>query len=364
MKTITHIAITFLLLLLSELVVGQKGFELNVLPHTATDIQWYVNKQGGDTFEPIKGATERTYLVNSEGMYYATFTDNKCKNASAYFIFIEKGKAGSVYQYPLEINSFSGADSYQWYDGNEAISKATAQKYSASKDGDYHVMAQQGNCRMYSAHFITRSVSEYVNTPPNAVDDIVKVKANSFADIFVLDNDSDPDGDALVKTSIVKHPKNGVIFENSLGNYTYTPKKNYVGADTVTYKVCDTFGACSEAQIIISVTCLDIQMLDIPQFVSPNNDGINDFWKITNLLHDASCDDSEISVKLFNRWGVEVWSGSSLDKDKDFTGKGDGKGVYFLPSENLPSGTYFYIISMEGKNKIRSGYIYIASGTE
>lgn len=360
MKKTKHIITSFLLLFLVTYLSAQEGFELNVLPATATDIQWYVNKQGGDSFAPISGATGHTYLVNSQGMYYATFTDNNCKNASAYFIFIEKGKPDAVYQYPFELNSFSGADSYQWFNGNESIGQATAQKYSVTQDGDYHVAVQQGTCRMYSAHFITRSVAEYVNQPPTAVADMVNVKANSSKDIFVLDNDSDPDGDALVKTSIVKQPNHGVIVENSVGNYTYTPRENYVGLDTVTYKVCDTFGACSESQIIIKVSCLDIQKLVIPQFISPNADGYNDFWKISQLLSDASCGGNEIRVKLFNRWGTEVWSSSSLNKESYFKGKGDGKGLYLQSSNRLPSGTYLYIIEMVGEDNVRSGYIYIA----
>lgn len=337
------------------------SFELNVLPATATNIQWYVNKDGTQ-FVPLAGENSLTYLVNDEGMYYATFTDRNCANASAYFIFIDEGKSNRVYDYPLELNSFDGADSYQWYNNNTAIATATNQRYSVTADGDYYVRAVKGYCRMNSAHFITRKVKEYINNPPIAVDDKIDGNANKAIDIMVLDNDSDPDNDVLAKTEILQQPRHGSIHKNSTGDYTYTPRKNYVGTDTLTYRVCDTFGACREAKVFITVSCLDVNLLEIPQFISPNDDSYNDLWAIKDLLAAAQCGPNPVSLMLFNRWGALVWDISTDDtKDKNFKGKAEGSNWVFESGKELPTGVYFYVIAVEGKSERRTGYIYIAS---
>lgn len=363
MKTkLRQIVGSLLLLLLLTAATAQEGFRLNVLPATATNIQWYVNKTATDTFETIAGANGQSYLVTEEGMYYATFTDGDCANASAYFIFIDENKRDRVYNYPLRLHSFEGADSYQWYNAGTAIGGATTQTLSVTTDGDYYVNAASGYCRMTSAHFITRKVKEYVNHPPNAVNDEVSVKANESVSVFVLDNDSDPDGDALTTTKIITQPQHGTIEENSVGEYTYTPNENFVGTDTITYKVCDIFGACSEAQIIVRVSCLDVNLLEIPQFISPNDDGYNDFLVIKDLLAAAQCGTNPASLKLFNRWGTLVWDISSDDtEDENFGGKVERGSLVFRPSKELPAGVYFYVIAVEGQFEHRTGYIYISS---
>ncbi|GGE11124.1 choice-of-anchor L domain-containing protein [Psychroflexus salis] len=73
--------------------------------------------------------------------------------------------------------------------------------------------------------------------------------------------------------------------------------------------------------------------------ITPNNDGINDVFVIEGI---ACYPDN--TVKIFNRWGVEVFSAKSYDnQDVVFTGNSSARAIY-NSDEGLPSGVYFYII--------------------
>jgi len=73
-------------------------------------------------------------------------------------------------------------------------------------------------------------------------------------------------------------------------------------------------------------------VLNIPEGFSPNNDGIDDNWVINRPFG------TTISVKVFNRWGNEVYSNSNYQNNWS------GKGVSNFIGEDVPSGTYFYIV--------------------
>lgn len=71
-----------------------------------------------------------------------------------------------------------------------------------------------------------------------------------------------------------------------------------------------------------NVSCL------IPKGISPNNDGLNDSFLLSNLLID--------DLKIFNRYGTEVYTYGKGYKN-EWKGR-DNRG------NELPSGTYFYVI--------------------
>ena len=70
----------------------------------------------------------------------------------------------------------------------------------------------------------------------------------------------------------------------------------------------------------------------IPGGFSPNNDGIYDTWVIKRPYG------TNISVKVFNRWGNEVYSNANYQNDWR------GKGISNFIGEDVPEGTYFYVV--------------------
>jgi gliding motility-associated-like protein len=76
----------------------------------------------------------------------------------------------------------------------------------------------------------------------------------------------------------------------------------------------------------------------IPPSFSPNSDGFNDAWVISRPAG------TTITVKVFNRWGNEVYS--SADYKNDWR----GKGVNNILGEDLPEGTYYYVVETRDSN--------------
>ncbi|WP_207532868.1 Ig-like domain-containing protein [Desertivirga arenae] len=80
--------------------------------------------------------------------------------------------------------------------------------------------------------------------------------------------------------------------------------------------------------------------LFIPQGFSPNNDGTNDLFVIRNA------NNRKIAMQIFNRWGNRVYQ--SNDYQNDWNGRCT-EGIYL--GQDLPPGTYFYIIVLDGTEK-------------
>ncbi len=89
------------------------------------------------------------------------------------------------------------------------------------------------------------------NNPPTAVDDNATTVENVFAVIDVMANDSDMDGNAISLFS-VSTPTNGSAVING-GLIDYTPTTGFVGIDTFTYTIEDTFGSQATATVFVDV---------------------------------------------------------------------------------------------------------------
>ncbi|WP_306349746.1 gliding motility-associated C-terminal domain-containing protein [Flavobacterium sp. '19STA2R22 D10 B1'] len=87
--------------------------------------------------------------------------------------------------------------------------------------------------------------------------------------------------------------------------------------------------------------------------VSPNGDGLNDYFHISGL---ESAPDN--SLMIFNRWGNQVYETKGYGVNGNwFRGIAEGKG-----EKQLPSGTYFYVLKYkmaDGTDKDKVGYLYI-----
>lgn len=77
----------------------------------------------------------------------------------------------------------------------------------------------------------------------------------------------------------------------------------------------------------------------IYQGVTPDGDGINDYFIIDNINYFANN-----SVAIYNRWGRKVYETKSYDsKGNVFKGVAEGVGVVGS-GEKLPTGTYYYVV--------------------
>ncbi len=171
---------------------------------------------------------------------------------------------------------------------------------------------------------------------PEANDDVVTTERDENVLIFILDND---ESSAVPEVGIIDFPSNGFAQIVSLPGggsaISYTPDAGFCGSDSLRYQICINGGLlCDEAQVNIEMTGCDIYAPStVYNGFSPNNDGINDFFVVEGL---EDTDTEEISI--FNRWGNLVFFAKDYQNNWDGTWNG----------EDLPDGTYFYVIEVSG----------------
>ncbi len=110
------------------------------------------------------------------------------------------------------------------------------------------------------------SLSLILNHAPVAVADTSVSSEDQIADILVLTNDSDSDGDQLSFT-ILSSPLNGTAVQNG-DTIQYTPNANFFGQDSFRYQLSDSKGGLDTATVRITVTSVN----DAPQIVGLPDD--------------------------------------------------------------------------------------------
>jgi gliding motility-associated-like protein len=98
-----------------------------------------------------------------------------------------------------------------------------------------------------------------------------------------------------------------------------------IGDNVFTWKI--TNGNCS-AQDEVNITVND---LIIPSVITPNGDGANDFFEVTQQL-------GRVELVIFNAWGNEIFTNVNYLNDwNGINNKGN----------DLPNDTYFYVLKFE-----------------
>jgi gliding motility-associated-like protein len=82
---------------------------------------------------------------------------------------------------------------------------------------------------------------------------------------------------------------------------------------------------------------------------SPNSDGQNDTWIIDFITNYPNN-----TVTIFNRWGNKVWYGEGYNNSNVVWDGTDSKN-----KKALPAGTYFYVVTKDGKTAASKGWVEI-----
>jgi gliding motility-associated-like protein len=132
---------------------------------------------------------------------------------------------------------------------------------------------------------------------------------------------------------------------------TITPSTSDIGTYTVTYTI-PASGQCAE--VLTTATVEIVELLEevyIPQGFSPNGDGVNDYFVINNIEQYP-----HNHIVILNRWGDKVYESTP------YTNGWDGQNYFGLKmgTDPLPIGTYFYILDLGNKSKIKKGSVYLS----
>jgi gliding motility-associated-like protein len=166
--------------------------------------------------------------------------------------------------------------------------------------------------------------------------------------IAVLANDYSTAGLIPGSVQVIKQPSRGEIRVNPDGTITYIPTGRISGSDEFTYVVHDIVGLKDSALVTIDIYD---PSLKIPEAISPNGDGLND-----RLIFDGLAVYPNSHLVIFTRSGQKVYESYNYQNDWDGNYLVKGSSI----SNLLPTGTYYYILTLGGTNRTIKGFVYIS----
>ena len=286
--------------------------DLNAVSATATAYQWAQN--GVDMI----GATGNSITVGDDAIYTVTVTDTNGCSASDQAPVLIVGPRPTASLGPdvwicpdgtVEL-TITGGDHFEWSDGStESIITVSADSVS-----QYSVIVTNDNCG-FSA-FDTIMVNMYPT--PTAL-----ISAEQMGileqEVFFADSSNDSSIVAWVwdfgdgEFEEIQHP------EHSFGDET---------SFEVILTVENEFGCEDQDTVTVQI----VQVIEIPDVFTPNDDGFNDQLLIENSGVKA------YEFTVYNRWGIIMYY--------DNTGEvfWDGRTPAGIEAE---SGTYFYILKVD-----------------
>ncbi|ACU59235.1 T9SS C-terminal target domain-containing protein [Chitinophaga pinensis] len=114
-----------------------------------------------------------------------------------------------------------------------------------------------------------------------------------------------------------------------------------VTADAVYTLTATGLGGCTASDDLSVKVFKEVK---VPNAFSPNGDGINDTWVLTNLSDYPEC-----SVEIFNRYGQKIFQSTGYKTAWDGTMNG----------HPLPLATYYYVIKIKNGSAPLTGYVVL-----
>lgn len=294
---------------------------------------WALNLAASSTsqnYQWSNGATSATtsVTVNQTNTYYLNVSNgsNSCRDSVKFTVPIAPSVTSQSFCQGAAVPSIALSSnipnvSFAWSNNNPSIGLAAsgtgnipsftaAGSGGSSQNATITITPRIGNCEGITSSF-------NYNIFPGAT-------ANAGVDALIIAGD-----------------RYTMQASGSTGSYLWTPSTGLSSAavlnpvaspsTTTTYslRVTTSQGCIANDEVTITVVPYCIKPMN---GFTPNGDGINDLWLITN----GNCL-SSAKVQVFNRYGAKVF------EDKDY--KNNWNGTY--NGKPLPDGTYYYVISFQ-----------------
>jgi gliding motility-associated-like protein len=207
--------------------------------------------------------------------------------------------------------------------------------------GNYTVLANINGCKT-----ATTTTFVAIASKPDAVEDIAfKVKIGETLDMNVIENDVYNPEDYVV--TLIGTPE-GITYEGN-GIFSYAGSTS-TGPIDFLYKICSKLcpDKCDQAKVIINVN--DTQCGFIPNLITPNSDGIND-WLDIPCIELGDYPTNELTI--YNQWGDKVYSA------KPYTSKPSSAWYGTFNGKDLPDGVYYLIFKTKSDGDVYKQFIEI-----
>lgn len=209
----------------------------------------------------------------------------------------------------IELNAGSGFKHYDWTKDDNPTVFSNDEKISVTSVGKYTVeVTNNSNCKNSSSTIVTQAILAQI-----------------------------------LKVEIINN--NIKVLLSASGNFEYS-------LDNINWQSSNEFSNLSNGNYTVYVKTklgciignMNFSIFSIPNAFTPNNDGINDTWKIDGL---EVYPNSEITV--FDKYGTKVFYTKT-----NGTFEWDGT----LNQRKLPTGTYWYILKISD-GRLFQGFLFI-----
>ena len=291
-------------------------FNYNGTTSPSANYKWSfpnANTVSGSGQGPIKVQWSKTgsyypQLVVSENGCSSEIFKKEVRVSPLISFFIDKTSGCEPLTIQYTGNAYPDSSSYFWDFGDGGSSTDSTPVYTYINAGEY-------------------DLSIIVVTDSGCIDTLI---LNKFTRVFASPNVDFSHTPPVIpfsnpEASFSNETINGQLFYWDFGDggssSQENPKHTYsmLGDYLVWLTVENTNGCIDSASKIIKVA---ENRFSTPNVITPNNDGINDYFKVKNLESLQSC-----SIEIYNRWGQIVYSNPSYDNKWD--GEQYADGVYF-----------------------------------
>jgi gliding motility-associated-like protein len=333
-----------------QLVLSDTLFDLStpiLVSATVTQPECLNGIQGSIQVVANGGAGPLTYSWNttdttasldslSSGLYVLTVTDSTGCNLTVQYdlqdssaVIIAIAGASDFCQGDsavLSVINYPGV-TYQWLQDGNILTSDTSHQLTVTATGAYEII-------------VTSACGVYTDGP-------VTITVNPLP-LITAGNDAFITCDSLLTLSAV-----GGL------SYSWTPAAQCVTPDQAITAVSafvntafvvtgtDALGCSATDTVLVTVTC---DTLTIPNGFSPNGDNFNDYFVITNLERYPNA-----NLKIFNRWGLLVFEMDRYDN----TWNGLSNSDLIRLGEELPDGTYYYVLDLKNDEKPLNGFVVL-----
>ena len=139
--------------------------------------------------------------------------------------------------------------------------------------------------------------------------------------------------DSVESFTLVVHDTNHVYVYDTCAYrelpWSYGDRSYYDRVEDDIFELLNRYGCDSTVHYYLQPVWKCEEFIQFPSVVTPNGDGINDRFVITNLLEGGCFVWNHLSI--FNRWGFLVFDRENIQRDEDFWDPVD-----------MPDGTYFF----------------------
>ncbi len=248
---------------------------------------------------------------------------------------------------------------------NSATAKANSPKAKGTETYDVDDISDSGNVGDENGSELQKEVGHALGTNDKTDDDPTIVKVSSYDivakdDVFgaeggsVLPNDTLNGKPVTVDNTDVTPNTEGPLSIDENGNVTVAPNTPN-GTYKIPYKICET-GTNNCTTAVATVVINNRKPVKVYNEFSPNGDGKNDYLHIDNIEGYENN-----TLEIFNRWGNTVWKAKGYNnKDVKFEGiSNKGSRAVIYESDELPVGTYYYMLDLGDGSEVMKGWLYI-----